>query len=80
MTRLLHHPCALAPDCDQQVPVGTLMCSPDWDLVPPELKQEIHRTYQARQDNWGAYQRAVDAATAAARQARHAQHEVTADV
>ncbi|WP_179155011.1 hypothetical protein [Microbispora sp. GKU 823] len=55
-----------------------LMCRPDWTLVPADLKQAVHRTYQARQDNWGAYQHAVKAATNAARQARCAASEVTA--
>lgn len=55
------HRCA-ADHCDRMIPWHLLMCAPDWAHVPRDLQREVHRTYRNRQDNWAAYERAVEAA------------------
>lgn len=60
------HLCALAPPCEQQIPLKLLMCRPHWALVPPTLQKAVYRCYRTRIQQPEAFRTAVRLAIAAA--------------
>lgn len=49
------HQCPVKP-CDQQVPNTHLMCRRHWFRVPRPLRDEVRRTYRAK--DWADHRRA----------------------
>ena len=42
------------PHCDNEVPPNVLACRKCWLEVPPELRQRVFETYEARQEIVGS--------------------------
>ena len=40
-----------APDCDEQIPTGRLMCRAHWFALPGKLRRAINYTWKWRRKN-----------------------------